>query len=160
MFLQVLTRLTTDQKRELRALGIKPQLLSNWRSGHRIPTEVQIALLASVAGADRHELQDEIALLRATPEQRSLLERVMGKLTSTLTVLAAGVIASMAFGSAQPAWSHGAVADGDNVYYVNQFDEKPGDFPSSAPAFPISRRVLTVTTRVCHQLSQTTAPAR
>lgn len=80
MFQTLLTNLTREQRIELRAFGIEDTLLSHWRANRRIPTQVQTVALAEICKVDRHALQDEIALLRATPEQRRLLESLMGKL--------------------------------------------------------------------------------
>lgn len=80
MYPSILELLTAGHREKLHEFGIDRQLLCHWRSGRRMPTEVQVVALAEVLGVDRHKLQDEIALLRATPEQRTLLLRVMGKL--------------------------------------------------------------------------------
>lgn len=114
MFLQSIQGLTRDQKHDLAAAGIDRQMLSSWRTERRLPTEPQLAIYAGVTGIDRHQLQDEIALLRATPEQRNLMERLLGKLASTSAAIlgATALIVSMVLGSAQPAHAAGL---NDNV---------------------------------------------
>jgi hypothetical protein len=55
-----------------------------------------VVALAEVTGVDRHDLQDEIAMLRATPEQLPTLKRVMrvmGKTRGAVAMLLCGVIA-------------------------------------------------------------------
>lgn len=79
MWPAVLDQLTKEDREFLLEFGVFSSNLSNWRKGKRLPTEAQVAALAARLNVDRHALQDEIALLRATPEQRKLLERVMGK---------------------------------------------------------------------------------
>lgn len=90
MWPNLLDHLSPEVREELRANGIDRQLIHAWKKGTRLPTEVQVVVLAAFAKVDRHQLQDEIAVLRATPEQRKLLERVMGK--------ARGVVATVIFG--------------------------------------------------------------
>lgn len=87
--------LTREQREKLHEFGIDSSVLSRWRTGKRFPTEVQAIFFADLVGIDHHKLQDEIALARATPEQRTLLLRVMGKLkrgaAATLSYGAIGV---------------------------------------------------------------------
>jgi hypothetical protein len=97
MLLDLLKTLDREKREQLRDFGITDQLVSNWRTGRRLPTEVQAVALASVCGVDRHELQDEIALMRATPEQRTLLERVMSKSAGVIATVA--VMVAVVFGS-------------------------------------------------------------
>jgi hypothetical protein len=100
MLLRTITGLTVNQKRDLDSRGISKQLLTHWKNGRRLPTEVQTVILADVAGVDRHELQDEIALMRATPEQKTILERAMGKLKAgalaSFALALVGVVANVA----------------------------------------------------------------
>ena len=70
MLRDVIEHLTDDQRAELQARGINRQRLYSWRSGERLPTEVQVADLAAIAHADWAELQKEITVLRAPPERR------------------------------------------------------------------------------------------
>jgi len=107
MLEDVIKRLDREKREQLRGFGISDQLISHWRTGRRLPTEVQTVALAEVCGVDRHELQDEIALMRATPEQRTLLERVMSKSTGAIATIA--LTLAVAFGCltapGQPAFS-------------------------------------------------------
>lgn len=102
MFVESISRLTTDQRHALEAEGITRQLLWKWKHGERLPTEPQAAIYAEIAGIPRHALQDELALLRATPEQRTLLERILGKAKAGVAasfVLAASVFVGLAASS-------------------------------------------------------------
>ena len=57
--------------------SVEVDALALIHSGSALPTEVQVIALAEVTGINRHDLQDDIALLRATPEQLPMLKRVM-----------------------------------------------------------------------------------
>lgn len=96
MLNDLLQTLDTPKREKLREFGIDYVLLSHWRTGKRLPTEVQTIALAEICGVDRHKLQDEIAMLRATPEQRKLLERVMGKARGAVAMLIFGVTVAVA----------------------------------------------------------------
>ena len=93
MFKTLMDSLSTEQRAKLHEFGMSPQQITNIRSGRALPTEVQVIALADVTGVNRHDLQDEIALLRATPEQLPMLKRVMGKTRGAVAMLLCGVIA-------------------------------------------------------------------
>jgi transcriptional regulator with XRE-family HTH domain len=97
MWPSLLDQLTKDDREFLHEFGVPSSVLSNWRKGKRLPTEPQVAALAARLNVDRHELQDEIALMRATPEQRTLLERVMRKSAGAIASIA--VMVAVVFGS-------------------------------------------------------------
>lgn len=44
-------------------------------------------IYAGLVGLDRHALADELALLRATPEQRPLLEKLLGNVAAGVAVM-------------------------------------------------------------------------
>lgn len=88
--------LSSEQRAKLREFGVDNGTITKWRTGDRLPTEPQVAALAEICGVDRHTLQDEVALLRATPEQRRLLERVMGKARGAVVMLICGVSVAVA----------------------------------------------------------------
>lgn len=70
MFSDLLNTMTAEARAELAARGITRQLLSDWRTERRLPTEVQVADLADVTGAEWVELQKEVTVLRAPKERR------------------------------------------------------------------------------------------
>ena len=97
MLANLVETLTREQREKLLEFGIHRGLLHHWKHGTRLPTEVQAVALAEVAGVDRHQLQDEIALLRATPEQRTLLDRLMRRSAGVIAGIA--LMVAVAFGS-------------------------------------------------------------
>jgi transcriptional regulator with XRE-family HTH domain len=97
MLTALVNTLSAEQREKLLAFGITKQLLSAWKLGKRLPTEVQVVALAEICGVDRYELQDEVTLLRASPEQRKLLERLMGKARGVVAMLVCGVAVAVAF---------------------------------------------------------------
>lgn len=107
MLKTLIDSLNTAQRANLHAFGVDSALLSRWRTGKRLPTEVQVAFLADLTGSDRHALQDEIALMRATPEQRGVLERIMGKAravgATSLVFLASLLVVAASAGSSMEA---------------------------------------------------------
>lgn len=117
MLLQVITGLTAEQKRACTKAGLSDQLRCDWRKGRRLPTEPQVWILASIAGVNRHDLQDAVALLRATPQQRTFLGNV-GRAVTTTSALALAFAGSLATGGAPNAGNCGATGDRDNVYRV------------------------------------------
>lgn len=95
MFRELLPQLTTEQKRALRIGGVSDQLLCDWRAGRRLPTEPQVVILAAVAEVSRHQLQDEMALARASDTQRPLIERALEKGGASVgAMLACGAVAA------------------------------------------------------------------
>jgi predicted regulator of amino acid metabolism with ACT domain len=97
MLQRLIDSLTAEQRAKLHEFGMTTQRITDIKHGRRLPTEVQVVALAEVCGVDRHDLQDEIALLRATPEQRTLIERVMRKSAGVAAAITLMVI--VAFGS-------------------------------------------------------------
>jgi hypothetical protein len=78
MFTETLTALSHEQKTELYRRRVTPQLLSDWKHGRRLPTEVQVADLADVTGAPWETLQREIAVMRAPVHRRAEIARIVG----------------------------------------------------------------------------------
>lgn len=77
MFADVITRLNHDQKTELYRRKVTPQLLSDWKNGRRLPTEVQVADLADVTHADWVELQKEVTVMRAPEDRRAEIAKAI-----------------------------------------------------------------------------------
>lgn len=95
MLQDLISWLTAEQRAKLHEYGLTTQRITDIKGGRRLPTEVQVVAIAEVCGVDRHQLQDEVALLRASPEQRKLLERVLGKLKGgAVAMLFCGVVAA------------------------------------------------------------------
>ena len=80
MFYESLHQLTADQKKHLKTDGVTSQLLCDWRQKRRFPTEAQAVIYAEIAELNRHDLADELVLLRATEKDKPRLLRAMGKL--------------------------------------------------------------------------------
>lgn len=78
MLTELLANLTTEQREALEERGIKGPRQSEFRSGKRLPTEVQVAAIAEVTGAEWVELQREVTLRRAPPSMRKSIARVIG----------------------------------------------------------------------------------
>ena len=77
MFAELINSLNETQRTALAERGIKRELLYAWRNGKRLPTEVQVADVADVTGAEWAELQKEITILRAPEERRQQLARML-----------------------------------------------------------------------------------
>lgn len=77
MLQELLRALSHDQKTELYKRHIRPQLLSDWKNGRRLPTEVQVADVAEVTGAEWADLQAEITVMRAPEERREEIARAI-----------------------------------------------------------------------------------
>lgn len=77
MFRDLLDRLTEEQRRGLADRGIGSKRISSWRHEGRLPTEVQVADLADITGAEWAELQKEITVLRAPEERRAHVARAL-----------------------------------------------------------------------------------
>lgn len=122
MLAQTLAQLTDEQRAELHDFGISRQLIHAWKTGKRLPTEPQAAIFAAVTHINRHKLQDELALLRASPAQRDRVARALGKaLAGVLAMLSFGY-----FGAAQHAEARGTPsADRPNVYPVKHRRRTP-----------------------------------
>lgn len=71
VFAELITSLSDDQRSSLAERGVTRELLYAWRKGKRLPTEVQVADVAAVTGAEWAELQKEITVLRAPEERRA-----------------------------------------------------------------------------------------
>ena len=74
---ELMKTLSPETHRELAARGITYQLLCDWRKGRRLPTEIQVADLADVTGADWAELQAEITVLRAPEARRQQIAKAI-----------------------------------------------------------------------------------
>lgn len=77
MFRDLLRDLDEKQRAALAVRGIDRMTLWKWREGKRLPTEVQVADLADVTGADWADLQKEITVLRAPEERRPAIARAL-----------------------------------------------------------------------------------
>lgn len=77
MLRELVENLTPQQRDALAARGIGRQLLWKWKEEARLPTEVQVADVAAVTGADWAELQKEITVLRAPEERREDIARAL-----------------------------------------------------------------------------------
>ena len=84
MFAELIAALSHDQKTELYRRRVTPQLLSDWKHGRRLPTEVQVADLADISGMPWEDLQREIAVLRAPVHRRAEIARIVGLKRSNL----------------------------------------------------------------------------
>ena len=70
MFAELISALDHDQKSELFRRHITPQLITEWKKGRRLPTEVQVVDVAAVTGTEWADLQREITVLRAPADRR------------------------------------------------------------------------------------------
>ena len=64
-----------------------PQLLSDWKNGRRLPTEVQVADLADVTHADWVELQKEVTVMRAPEDRRAEIAKAINWRKRSLSTL-------------------------------------------------------------------------
>src|SRR5450759_3237519 len=78
MFHELLRQLDHEQKTELFRRHISPSLITSWKNGRRLPTEIQVADVADVTGASWADLQREVAVLRAPIERRDEIARIVG----------------------------------------------------------------------------------
>jgi hypothetical protein len=78
MFAELLSKLDHPMKAELYRRHVSPGLVGDWKAGRRLPTEVQVAHLAAVTHANWQDLQREITVLRAKPEERDEVAKVVG----------------------------------------------------------------------------------
>lgn len=78
MLQQVIERLDTAQRAELAKHGITYNRLWSWRTGQRLPTEVQTAYLAAATGSNWVELQKEVTVMRAPEAEREAIARTIG----------------------------------------------------------------------------------
>lgn len=77
MLAELVNNVDHDQRTELFRRHITPSLLTAWKKGRRLPTEVQVVDLAEVTGADWVELQKEVTVLRAPEERRDEIARAV-----------------------------------------------------------------------------------
>ena len=77
MFYDLLTRLDHATKAELYRRHISPSLITSWKNGRRLPTEVQVVDLADVTHSDWIELQKEVTVLRAPEERRDEIAKAI-----------------------------------------------------------------------------------
>ena len=112
MLKEILERLTADQKRELRSLGVPDTVRSDWKAGRRRPSQSEAAILESMAGLPEHALRDWLTLENAPPEHRAWLERAKGKTRQHAKTLASVLLCVTYTGiaGALPAWRHGLKA--------------------------------------------------
>ena len=77
MFSDLLNTMTPEARAELASRGISRQLLSDWRTERRLPTEVQVADLADVTGVEWVDLQKEVTVLRAPEDRREQIAKAI-----------------------------------------------------------------------------------
>ncbi|MES2092111.1 MAG: hypothetical protein V4532_19335 [Pseudomonadota bacterium] len=87
MFSEIVKNLSTEQIDKLEQLGVARARVSEWRKGKGIPSRKAVLLLAQVSGQNPMELEAEIMLMEAAPEQRATFRQM---------IKAAGVAASIA----------------------------------------------------------------
>lgn len=93
MLIEILDRLTPEQKHALDNLDIPPARRSDWKVGRRRPTAAQAKTLALVAGIDPVPLLQWLAEQEATPAQRGLFRLFMERAgAATLTVMFAVIL--------------------------------------------------------------------
>ena len=78
MLQEVIERLNTAQRAELAKHGITYNRLWSWRTGQRLPTELQTAYLAAATGSDWVELQKEVTVMRAPEDERAQIAQLVG----------------------------------------------------------------------------------
>lgn len=78
MLKELLHNLTPLHRKTLLSFGIGSERLSEWRSGKRLPTELQVAYLAYATGANWARLQQEVTLERAPANQKFTVARAIG----------------------------------------------------------------------------------
>lgn len=94
MLQKLIENLTKEQRARLREQGIERTHLYEWRTGKRLPTELQVAELAAAAGVSYDELQREVTILRAPESKRERVKALLGKLGHGAAVtLVCGAIA-------------------------------------------------------------------
>lgn len=77
MFHDLLSQLDHAKKAELYRRHISPSLITSWKAGRRLPTEVQVADLADVTHADWAELQKEVTVMRAPEDRRAEIAKAI-----------------------------------------------------------------------------------
>ncbi len=106
MLKTALQRLTPENKAELRELGISDQLRSDWLHERKTPSQAQAAILETMLQLPEHQLRDWLTMQKATPAQRTWLEKAKGK--ALKHAQAHGVlpfVLSTVVAGAQHAWS-------------------------------------------------------
>lgn len=84
MYMQLIERLTKNDRKELEARGVSSSRVSEWRTGLRFPTRPQVLALSQVTGVDYIELEKELMYIETEkeaskkPEMRQLLATVTG----------------------------------------------------------------------------------
>ncbi len=78
MLSEVLSTLTTEQRAALRDRGISDQLRCDILKGRRLPTELHVADIAKVTGAEWVELQREVTVMRAPEDRRQEVAEAVG----------------------------------------------------------------------------------
>lgn len=86
MYLELVKSLTREQIDELEARGVARSTVSNWKYGKRHPTRPQTLHLAQVTGVPVMDLEAELMLLEAAPEQRDLFRRVLSEAGAAVAV--------------------------------------------------------------------------
>ena len=77
MLQEIIEGLNNAQRAALASHGISYKRLWSWRTGERLPTEVQTAYLAAATGTDWAELQKEVTVLRADESEREEVARLV-----------------------------------------------------------------------------------
>lgn len=74
-------------KTELYRRHISLSLITSWKAGRRLPTEVQVADLADVTHTDWVELQKEVTVLRAPEDRREAIAKAINWRNRSLSSL-------------------------------------------------------------------------
>lgn len=85
MYLDLVKNLKKEQIDALEEAGVARSIVSNWKHGKRIPTRPQTLLLARVCNVNAMELEKELMLLEATPEQRAFFQKLL-KIPATAVI--------------------------------------------------------------------------
>ena len=119
MFLELVKNLTTDQIDELERLGVARARVSEWRKGKGVPSRKAVLLLAQVTGENAINIEAEIMLMEAAPEQRDLFRRILNEAGAAVAIwlLAFGVTYAPKDANATPLPK--GLTESHSVYYVN-----------------------------------------
>lgn len=127
MLIEILDRLTPEQKHALDNLDIPPARRSDWKVGRRRPTAAQAKTLALVAGIDPIPLLQWLAEQEATPAQRGLFRLFMERAGSpVLSVMFAVTLSAAMIGKSEAATStYDTFAASNRIYIVAYLAEGP-----------------------------------
>jgi hypothetical protein len=83
----LLTRLTTEQKHELDALGIPKARRSDWKNGRRLPTVAQLKTVCLILDENPTPWLHWLAQQEATPQQLDLFLKALAKSTAAVALV-------------------------------------------------------------------------